>query len=144
MGASSPIEIIGKYENCYIIWIDKNINNEVIRNYITYLAKRNFIIYTYIDIESGLNEILYNKDKYFKNIYVILSGSFYQDFILRFKEYLKDIYLVPKIVIFTRDKELFLEKNSNIKDIIENKFYNLGGIQTLFKGVYEDFLVKKL
>ena len=72
---------------------------------------------------------------------VILSGSFYQDFILKFKKKLKDIFVVPKIVIFTKDKELFLEKNSNIKDIIENKFYNLGGIQTVFEGVY---LINKL
>ena len=50
---------------------------------------------------------------------------------------------MPKFTIFTSDKDSFLEKNSNIKDIIENKFYNLGGIQTLFEGVYDDFLINK-
>ena len=131
-------------KNGYIIWIDENENIEENQKYITSLKKKEFKILTYGDIYSGLNEILLSKDKYFKNIYVILSGSFYQDFILKFKKYLKDIYVLPKIVIFTKNKELFLEKNSNIKDIIENKFYNLGGIKTLFKDVYEDFLAKQL
>ena len=41
-------------------------------------------------------------------------------------------------------KNNFLERNENIKDIIENNFYNLGGIQTYFKGVYEDFILNKV
>ena len=140
MGASSSNE---NNKNGYIIWIDKNVNNEENTYYIKYLQKRNFIIHAYDDIQLGLNEILYNKEQYFKDIYIILSGSFYQDFILKFKNQLQDIYVASKIVIFTKDKESFLENNSKIKDIIDNKFYNLGGIQTLFKGVYEDFLIKK-
>ena len=130
--------------NGYIIWIDKNVNNEENEKYITKLIKRNFNVDICDEIFMGLNEILLNKDKYFKDTYVILSGSVYQDFILQFKKYLLDICIVPKIIIFTSNKKLFLEKNSNIKDIIENKFYNLGGIQTLFKDVYEELLAKKL
>ena len=136
--ASSP------NKNDHIIWIDKNINNEENQKYVTDLKKRNFKVDTYDDIYMGLNEILLNKNNYFKDIYVILSGYFYQDFILQFKTYLMDICIVPKIVIFTSDKKSFSNNNSNIKDIIENKFYNLGGIQTLFKDIYEDFIIKKL
>ena len=127
----------------YIIWIDKNINNIENHCYLKGFKKGNFEVNTYENIEYGLNEILYNKSIYFKNIYIILSGSFYQDFILKFKEHLKDIYVVPKIVIFTSKKGLFLEKNSKIKDIIENKFYNLGGIQTNFNILNENFLIEK-
>jgi len=137
-------------KNKYIIWIDKNVNNEENQGYANQLKNENYILETYTDIESGLKKFLYNKEEdknkekkiHFKDIYLILSGSFYQDFILKFKEHLKDIYIVPKIVIFTSNKE-FLEKNAKIKDIIENKFYNLGGIQTLFKDVYEKFLIEK-
>ena len=141
MGASYHNE---NNENRNIIWIDKNINNKENTKYLIYLNKRKFKIDTYDDIFSGLNEILFNEDKYFKDIYIILNGSLYQDFILQFKKFLIDIFVVPKIIILTNNKELFLEKNSNIKDIIENKFYNLGGIQTLFKDVDEGFLSKKL
>ena len=130
-------------KNGYIIWIDKNVDNEENKSYLTLFKKGNFGVDTYKDIKSGLNRIK-EKKYYFKDIYIIISGFFYQDFILQFKENLKDIFVVPKIIIFTSDEELFLEKNSNIKDIIENKFYNLGGIQTYFEGVYDDFIINKL
>ena len=142
MGTSSPIE---NNENGYIIWIDKNVNNKENKTYLTFLKQRNFKINAYKDIASGLNEILNINKNSFTHIYVnvILSGSFYQEFISKLKKKLKEIFVVPKIVIFTKDKDLFLEKNSNIKDIIENKFYNLGGIQIFFEGIYQDFLINK-
>ena len=132
-----------KNKNGYIIWIDKNVNNEENKNYVTKLIFRNFEVDTYDDIYMGLNEIVINKENYFKDIYVILSGYFYHDFIFQFKKYLMDICVVPKIVVFTKDKKSFSKNNSNIKDIIENKFYNLGGTQILFNAIYEDFLIKK-
>ena len=129
-------------ENVYIIWIDENINNKKNKKYVTNLEKENVKIDTFKDIESGLNKI-YDPKNNFKNIYLILSGFIYQDFILKFKKNLKKIYTVPKIIIFTKDKELFLKNNSNINDIIENKFYNLGGIQKLDNAVFRDFIVEK-
>jgi len=128
-------------KRCHVIWIDRNVNNEENKKYVKNLEIRSITVDTFVDIYSGLNKILLNKDIYFEDIYIILSGSLYQDFISQFKQYLMDIFVVPKIVIFTSNKKSFLEKNSNI---IKNKFYNLGGIQTLFKDVYEDFLTKKL
>ena len=137
MGASSP------EENGYIIWIDKNVNNEENQNFITILKKAKFIIDTYIYVDFGLNEI-YNYQNINKNIYVILSGSFYQDFILKVKKGLKDLFVAPKITVFTKDEKLFFKNNYNIRDFFKNKFYILGGIQTLFKSIYEDFLIKKI
>ena len=142
---NKDIKIIEKNENngnSYIFWIDKQVYNEENQSYLTQFPKGKFILDMHDDIKSGLKTI---KDKkfYFKDIYLILSGSFYQDFILQFKKDLKEMLVIPKIIIFTSDKELFLERNSNIKDIIENKFYNLGGIQTSFKCVYEDFFINK-
>ena len=136
MGASSP------NEKGYIIWIDKNINIEENKKYKSYFLKQNYKVETFDEVKSGLKQILSIK-KNFKDIYVILSSSYYQKFIIEFKRNLKDIYVVPKIVIFTRDKEMFLDKNSNIKDIIKNSFYNLGGIQIKFNGVMNEFLTNK-
>jgi hypothetical protein len=47
------------------------------------------------------------------------------------------IKVIPKIIIFTGSKEKFLEKNNdlNMKNIINNKYYNLGGIRTYFDDV---------
>jgi len=130
-------------ENGFIIWIDENVNNEENIINLTKLRKGNFKIETYEDIESGLN-ILLNKDKYFKNIYLILGESFYIDFILKFKNNLMNIFVVPKIVILIKNEKLFKEKNSNIKDIFDNKFYNLGGIQTIFNKAVRDLISEKI
>ena len=113
MGASSP------EENGYIIWIDKNVNNEENQNFITILKKAKFIIDTYIYVDFGLNEI-YNYQNINKNIYVILSGSFYQDFILKVKKGLKDLFVAPKIIY-----EDFLIKKIWKKNYkLENKCLN--------------------
>jgi len=129
-------------KNGYIIWIDKNVNNAENKDYLKKFEKGNFKITSYENVEKGLKKIK-DKDSNFKDIYVIVSGSFYQKFILKFKENLKKICVVPKIVIFTSNKNLFLEKNSNIKSIIDNKFYNLGGIKTFAEDVYDDFFINK-
>jgi len=100
MGASSP------NEKGYIIWIDKNINIEENKKYKSYFLKQNYKVETFDEVKSGLKQILSIK-KNFKDIYVILSSSYYQKFIIEFKRNLKDIYVVPKIVIFTRDKEMY-------------------------------------
>ena len=123
-----------------IIWIDKNINDKEKQKYVTKLKKTKFKIKTFINIELGLNEIYKNN---FKNIYLLLDDSIYIDFILKFKNNLRDIYVVPKIMIFTNNKDLILEKNNNIKDIIKNTFYNLGGIQTISKEAFLHFIIEK-
>ena len=62
---------------------------------------------------------------------------------MTFKKNLKKFYVIPKFIIFTWNKNIFLEKNKNIKNIIEDSFYNLGGIQTFFDEIIYDFLTKK-
>ena len=124
-----------------VIWIDRNINSEENKNYLKYLYEiKNFTIYKCENIKSGLDII--NKIK-FEDTYIIVSGSYYKEFILTFKNNLKDFYIIPKIIIFSKNEKLFLEKNANIKNIIEDNFYNLGGIQTFFDEIYFDFLIKK-
>ena len=136
MGTGSP------NKKSIIIWIDKKVNNEENKKYISSFDKDKFAIITCEKIKEGLN-VVNNYNNKFEDIYVILSGSYYQEFILEFKKHLKSTYVVPKIIIFTRDEKLFLEKNENIKDIINNHFFNLGGIKTLFKQVHNDFLRNK-
>ena len=137
-------DLIPKNNNNYkstIIWIDKNVKKEETELYLNCLKKiNNFIVLPFATIESAYAEI---KKIRFRDTYIILGGSFYQDFILAFKENLKKFYVIPKFIIFTWNKNIFLEKNKNIKHIIEDSFYNLGGIQTFFDEIIYDFLTKK-
>lgn len=51
---------------------------------------------------------------------------------------LPKIKVVPKIIIFTKHKDPFLQlcKDSDIKNILSNKYFVLGGIQTYFDEIY--------
>ena len=45
---------------------------------------------------------------------------------------IKFINVIPKIIIFTSNKKLFIDYNINRKNIINHSFYNFGGIKTTF------------
>ena len=128
MGASS--NNISKINNNLlniIIWIDPNINNYENTKYIKDLESfKNTRIYPFKDISDSLEKI---KTIKFEDTHIIVSGSLYSEFIKKLEENIRDIYVVPKIIIFTLNKERFLDLN---KDYKENSFYSLGGIETSF------------
>ena len=128
MGASS--NNVSKINNNLlniIIWIDPNINNNENTKYIKDLESfKNTRIYPFKDISDSLEKI---KTIKFEDTHIIVSGSLYSEFIKKLEENIRDIYVVPKIIIFTLNKERFLDLN---KDYKENSFYSLGGIETSF------------
>jgi len=128
MGASS--NNVSKINNNLlniIIWIDPNINNNENTKYIKDLESfKNTRIYPFKDISDSLEKI---KTIKFEETHIIVSGSLYSEFIKKLEENIRDIYVVPKIIIFTLNKERFLDLN---KDYKENTFYSLGGIETSF------------
>jgi len=117
-----------------IIWIDPNIDNKENQQYSKYLKSiSNFKGYKNIyDAIEDLKTIKFEETK------IILSGKLYIDFIKKFKSILQDIYVIPKIIIFTSNKEKFINYNKNNKeneDIINHSFYNYGGIKTSFNDI---------
>ena len=135
MGTSAKKQNITK-----IIWIDPNVDSEENEYYLKELKKlKNKLISPFKDIESALKFI---KKLIFSETYIIISGSLYNDFIEQFKKNLKKIFIIPKIIIFTSNKERFLDNNKNYNDNY-NSFYNVGGIQTSFKDV-KNFVSKPL
>ena len=125
-----------------LIWIDKNVENDENKNYIKELSNLNeFIIYTYKDVKSGIKKL---KQIKFKNTFVISSGSLYKEFIKEFKKEENLINTIPKILIFTRDRNKFLKSSKDIeKEFINDPFYNFGGIKTVFSEI-KDFLLNKI
>ena len=139
MGASS--NNISKINNNLlniIIWIDPNINNNENTKYIKDLESfKNTRIYPFKDISDSLEKI---KTIKFEETHIIVSGSLYSEFIKKLEENIRDIYIVPKIIIFTSSKEKFLNFNEDYK---ENSFYSLGGIETSFDKI-KSFLFNPL
>ena len=124
-----------------VIWFDENFDNEENTEYINELKDyKNLKIRCFKEIEEGMK---YIKSIEFQETNIIISGKLYGKFIIKFKEELKDIYIIPKIIIFTKNKDEFLKKNDEYKNYINNSFYNLGGIKVIFKDI-KDFILKPL
>ena len=87
-----------------------------------------------------LDSLVLIKSLKFEETNIIISGSLYNEFIKKFEENIRDIYIIPKIVIFTLNEEKFLEKNKNYNN---DSFYSLGGIQTSFNEI-KNFLFHPL
>ena len=123
-----------------IIWIDSNVDNEENTSYLKSLEGiKNIKISCYKNINDALQFI---KTLKFSETNIIISGRLYSEFIKRLKDILGDIFIIPKIIIFTSNKEKFLEYNKNY-DEKKNTFYNFGGIKTSFEEI-KDSLMKPI
>ena len=121
-----------------IIWIDPNADNEENRGYLKDLQSYNYFkIKCFKNIDEAINII---KKIEFEETYIILSGRLYIKFIEKFKENLKDVYIIPKIIIFTENKDKFIEYNKEYSNILNHPFYNLGGIKTSFDEIIKFIL----
>ena len=121
-----------------IIWIDAKVENEENTSYLKSLEGiANTKISCYKNIDDA---VVFIKRLKFSETNIIISGRLYADFIQRLKDILGDIFIIPKIIVFTSNKEEFLKYNKDF-DEKKNTFYNFGGIKTSFDEI-KDFLMK--
>ena len=114
-----------------IIWLDRYSDGDEITEYISQLRS---LGYSNIKCSKTINDsINYLKTIKFVDTIIIVSGSFYIPFIKEFKINMNDIYIIPKIIIFTSNIEGL--KKSIEKDIIKDPFYNNGGIHNQFEEI---------
>ena len=138
MGTSATNDITSNIPN--IIWIEPNLDNEENTSYLKELRNiKNAKISCFKNVKDAL--VLIKKIKFIETN-IIISGSLYVEFIENFEENLTDIFIIPKIIIFTSNKERFIESNKNYIDKYY-LFYNLGGIHTSFNDII-NFLLKSL
>ena len=117
----------------HIIWIDANVNNEENTGYLKELETYSFFkIKCFTNVNEAINKI---KKIEFEESYIIVSGRLYSEFIKKFKENLKDICIIPKIIIFTLNKDKLIENTLKFSDLLNHPFYNLGGIKVTFDEV---------
>ena len=115
-----------------IIWIDPNINNDENKEYSKKLKLMNMgSVGLFTKIDESLE---YLKKIKFNDTKIIISGRLYSDFIKNFKVNILDMYIAPKIIVFTSNRDRFIENNEDYKDIT-NIFYTNGGVACEFNEV---------
>ena len=124
----------------HLIWIDSNFDNDENKGYMRRMKDLGFSnIRCFKTTEEGIN---YIKTIHFESTKIILSGRLYIEFIKKFKKNINNLYLIPKIAIFTGDKTKFIEYNKAHKVIID-PFYNYGKINESYEEI-KKFLMKNL
>ena len=111
-----------------IIWISLNKNNTTINTYLKELENSKYYKISLFDsLEESINKI---KNIKFEETIIVVDGSIFIKFIEKFQQNISKIYIIPKIIIFTEDKDDFMSKNKEYEKIINHPFYNSGGIKT--------------
>ena len=116
-----------EYDTENVIWIDENFENDEYKGYLNELISLGYNVQCFKNVDDGFNLV---KSIKFESTKIIISGKFYVNFIKKFVDNLNTIFVIPKIIIFTRNKERFVKFNKDNKDIINHPFFNFGGIRT--------------
>ena len=126
-------------EEAKIFWIDPEVDSKENSLYKNKLENyKIFQNYPFKEIDKSIKKI---KSIKFDKTFIIISGKLYIKFIQAFKDQLKKISIIPKIIVFTGNKKDFYENNRDFLDIIGHPFYNFGGIKYLFKEI-NNFLLE--
>ena len=132
------------YQNCdkdsILIWIDTNIHNNQNAQYTKEIHKFKFLkIKVFENIKEAIN---YIKEIKFESTKIIISGELYSEFLNSLKEVIRDIFVAPKIIVFTNNKEKFYMLNKDYHNK-ENIFYTYGGVVTTFQEITK-FLIDEI
>ena len=123
-----------------VVWINQNMDTPQDQLYLEELGKNKQLkVECFKEIDITIN---YLKNLEFEETYLITNGKFYIKFIEEFKKNIREICVIPKIIILTTDKKDFLTKNPEYKNFEKDPYYNLGGIQTSFDDI-KKFIFKK-
>lgn len=121
-----------------LIWIDKNVDSEEniqyyndLYNTIIYNSKEYKYFY-YKKCLTFAEAINYIKNIKFQATIIIISESLYYEFIEQFIKNLNNIFIIPKIIIFTTNNYELLLKNDKRHNLLNNKFYNFDAIKTSY------------
>ena len=127
MGETCSVAIAMEITN--VIWIDPDIDNKEFKQYGQELeANKSLKIKLFSNVEETIN---FMKEIKFQETKIIVNGGLYSDFVSSFKENSHRMYIAPKIIIFTNNKEKFLENNKEYQNN-EDQFYKFGKIASTF------------
>ena len=96
---------------CNVIWIDEDLDSEGNKKYAEELKSFGSLI---LRMSKNLDKAFeYMKYIEFQETKVIVNDKLYPEFVKKFKENIIDMCIAPKIIIFARNKQKFLENNKD-------------------------------
>ena len=123
-----------------IIWVNSDAKNEEQQKFLKELEP---IWYLKIKSFKNIKEAIdYIKIIEFVETKIIVNGELYIEFINHFINNLNELNVIPKIIIFTKQKDLFINYHKQYEKIINNPFYNFDGIKTTFEEI-KQFLISQ-
>ena len=109
----------------YIIWIDKNVNRDKNKEYQKTIESYNNIeLKCFEEVEKGIE---YIKQIKFQKTIIITSGRLYPKFYYSLKSCEHELYIIPKIIIFTGNAIKFYSQIDKSLPI-DDSFYNIGKV----------------
>ena len=115
-----------------IIWVDKNINNDENKRF-QEILKKEFLLFVFANIQDVIEKL---KEIEFEYTFVITSKTFFPILIEEYKKEFKNLYVIPKIIIFTHFKYDFIEEYKQTLPI-NDPIFNSGGVFDNFDQLYE-------
>ena len=123
-------ELIDELAN--IFWITPLITQQEKKNYCDVLK---YYIKFYDDITQAIEAL--KQLQIFTETFIIIDEKFYVNFILLFIKNFEDIILIPKLLLFTNDKEQFIKDNQEYAYFINHPFYNFNGKNIIKSDIYQ-------
>ena len=114
----------------YIIWIDQYIDGEEIKKYKAELEQYKEIkVECFKEVNKGIN-CLKDKEKNYKKTIVITSGKLFPPFYQTLQKCIKELTVVPKIIIYTSNAQKYRDENAKYPkpSPLDDPIYNIGGV----------------
>ena len=109
-----------------VIWIDPNVSNDQNSKYASNLETLKHInLKKFFTVNEGIN---YLKTLKFENVIIIVSSRPYPELVSCFKRNITKMKIIPKIIVFTGNKNVFLKYNPDYYSD-NNAFYSSGDVQ---------------
>ena len=121
-----------------LVWVDQQINSKQNTKYKEIIESMgNYKIKYFLDINEAMVHL---KSIKYEETFIIVSGRLYTDLIGNLIKNFSELYIIPKIIIFTsKQNKSNIEEMS--KELNNGKYYHFGGIFTSINSII-DFILK--
>ena len=114
-----------------VVWIEPDFYNKENQNYFKELSLiKTFNFYQETQINEAIDRL---KSNTFKDIKIIINSNLFSIFVNKLQNNISHLSCVPKIIVFTKDNQNFIEENIEYLNIFES--HNILGVANTFEEI---------